>query len=151
MDGYGKRQGWMMRDISTLASLTLHTSLPLYPSILVPIHPPTRVTLPNHPAPENLQAIVSDYETMLISVMRAIVNRYERNTEYPFIDTKLDLITGEDFLANDPIRGKNAIYGWIQGRGLEALAGVPGRPAPRRAGAAAARTPRAMRGPSARR
>ena len=81
------------------------------------------VTLPDHPAHEDLQTIVSDYETMLISVMRAIVNRYERNTEYPFIDTKLDLITGEDFPTDDPIRGKNAIYGWIQGRGLEALAG----------------------------
>jgi hypothetical protein len=28
-----------------------------------------------------------------------------------------------DFPDEDPIRGKGAVYGWIQGRGLEALAG----------------------------
>ena len=33
------------------------------------------------------------------------------------------LITGEDFAQDDPIRGRGAIYGWIQGRGLESLVG----------------------------
>lgn len=41
---------------------------------------------------------------------------------YPFINTKLDIASGEDFAQADPIRGPSVIYSWIQGRGLEALA-----------------------------
>jgi hypothetical protein len=79
--------------------------------------------LPDDPSREDLKAIVSDYEVMLVEVMREIADRYDRSPDYPFVDTKLDLITGEDFRVDDPIRGRDAIYGWIQGRGLEALAG----------------------------
>lgn len=86
--------------------------------------PPYRgALLPKDPTLETLRAILPDYEAMLISIMAAIADRYDRAPDYPFIDTKLDLITGSDFPADDPVRGPNAIYGWIQGRGLEALAG----------------------------
>lgn len=59
--------------------------------------------------------------------MDLVVSRFERDTGYPFVDTKLSTITGEDFPeASDPdldFRGRGAVFGWIQGRGLEALAG----------------------------
>ena len=67
--------------------------------------------------------VIPDYEAMLLSVMSVIADRYEKDSHYPFIDTKIDIWTGQDFPENDPVRGKNTIYGWIQGRGLEALAG----------------------------
>lgn len=41
---------------------------------------------------------------------------------YPFINTKFDLVSGQDFDAGDRLRGERTIYCWIQGRGLEALA-----------------------------
>lgn len=55
-------------------------------------------------------------------MMAEIVARSERSGGQR-IDTKLDLITGRDFDRHDPIRGQGAVYGWIQGRGLESLAG----------------------------
>jgi len=64
-----------------------------------------------------------DYVQMLGCVVAAMLQRYERRGDYHFIDTKLSLRTGEDFPADDPVRGPEVIYGWIQGRGLEALAG----------------------------
>jgi hypothetical protein len=79
--------------------------------------------LPETPTFEQLRIIVSDYTAMLINVMATLADRYERQPDYPFIDTKLDLITGEDFPLDDPVRSRDTIYGWIQGRGLEALAG----------------------------
>ncbi|HCR16653.1 MAG TPA: hypothetical protein DIU35_04145, partial [Candidatus Latescibacteria bacterium] len=75
------------------------------------------------PGRVELDVFVEDYEAMLVEVMKVLADRYERSPDYPFVDTKLDLITGEDFPVEDPIRGRNAVYGWIQGRALEALAG----------------------------
>ncbi len=66
---------------------------------------------------------IADNRIMVLSVLEAILDRYERNREYRFIDTKLSLLDGRDFDAADPVRGRERIYGWIQGRGLEALAG----------------------------
>ena len=68
-------------------------------------------------------AVIADYRRMLLCIIETIVERYERDPDYHFIDTKLSMITGDDFDAGDPIRGKGVIYSWIQGRGLEALAG----------------------------
>ena len=79
--------------------------------------------LSDDPGRAELDAIVEDYKATLVEVMKVLVDRYERSPDYPFVDTKLDLITGEDFPVEDPIRGRNAVYGWIQGRALEALAG----------------------------
>ncbi|MGR3660643.1 MAG: hypothetical protein ACU0CA_05565 [Paracoccaceae bacterium] len=39
-----------------------------------------------------------------------------------FVDTKVNSISGIDYLETDGLRGPNFIYGWIQGRALEALA-----------------------------
>jgi hypothetical protein len=81
------------------------------------------VHLSEAPSTTHLRAAAADYGVIVQAVMEAIVERYEGDDDYPFIDTKLDLITGRDFSADDPIRGRGAIYGWIQGRGLEAVAG----------------------------
>jgi len=81
------------------------------------------IRLPDTPTTADLRAAAADYAAIALTMMAAIIERSEGNGEYPFIDTKLDLITGRDFPRDDPIRGRRAIYGWIQGRGLEALAG----------------------------
>lgn len=81
-----------------------------------------RLLLPPTPTPDQVVATAADYAAMLVAVMSAIADRYERRPAYPFIDTKLDLITGADFPDDDPLRGRGSVYGWIQGRGLEALA-----------------------------
>ena len=81
------------------------------------------VLLPKGPSFRNLRDIVADYETMVVTVMQAIADRHGRWPDYPFVNTKLNLITGEEFDEDDPIKGKGAIYGWIQGRALESLVG----------------------------
>jgi hypothetical protein len=77
--------------------------------------------LPEKTKADDYENVCQDYEHMLVAVMRALADRFD--TDYPFVNTKLSLLTGKDFDANDQIRGRNAVYGWIQGRGLEALAG----------------------------
>ena len=72
---------------------------------------------------QEMEPVKNDYRIMLARVLGIILDRYERDGNYHFINTKLSLITGLDFDEGDPIRGKNTIYPWIQGRGLEALAG----------------------------
>ncbi|MBN1900283.1 hypothetical protein JW926_03040 [Candidatus Sumerlaeota bacterium] len=62
------------------------------------------------------------YARMLISIISWIVERYHRDQDYGWINSKIDLLTGEDFDDGDLLRGKNTVYGWIQGRALEALA-----------------------------
>ena len=69
-----------------------------------------------------IERLAADYRLMLLSVLEAILVRHERQPDYHFIDTKLSLIDGQDFDNKDPILGRNTIYAWIQGRGLEALA-----------------------------
>ncbi len=54
--------------------------------------------------------------------MDAIVERSLRDPAYPWIDTKFSLADGRDFDEEDPIRGRDTVYAWIQGRGLEAVA-----------------------------
>ncbi len=80
-------------------------------------------TLPDQPESGDLHALVPYYQTLLISVMAWIAERYERHPEYPFIDTKIDLMSGEEFGEEDPVRDRGTVYSYIQGRGLEALAG----------------------------
>lgn len=72
---------------------------------------------------DQIRAAVRDHKRTALCVLDQILHRFEAQGDYPFLDTKLSLITGKDFPAGDPIRGKGVIYGWIQGRGLEAMAG----------------------------
>lgn len=75
----------------------------------------------------SLQMLIPACRDATSSGMELVVSRFERNTGYPFVDTKLNTRTGEDFAETDDLatdfRGRSAIFGWIQGRGLEALAG----------------------------
>lgn len=45
-----------------------------------------------------------------------------RSAASDFLDTKVNPITGAEYGASDGLRGPQWVYGWIQGRGLEALA-----------------------------
>lgn len=64
---------------------------------------------------------------MLLTSLTAILDRFEANPDYGFIDTKLDLLSGENFDDTSTpelnFRTSNYVYGWIQGRGLEAMTG----------------------------
>lgn len=79
------------------------------------------------PTLDEIRRTRADYEVMLVTIMDAILERFERDPSYPYINTKLSVLTGADFPEPEDtsrdFRGKTAIYGWIQGRGLEALAG----------------------------
>jgi len=78
------------------------------------------------PALAEIKKLMPFYESMLLNVLKVVLNRYDRDPHYHFIDTKLSVITGRDFDdSSEParnIRGKEIVYSWIQGRGLEALA-----------------------------
>ena len=63
-------------------------------------------------------------ERMILEVMDALLARYEARRAAGFIDTKLDLATGRDFGPADAwYKQPDIIFPWIQGRGLEAMAG----------------------------
>ncbi len=76
---------------------------------------------------EAIAQAIPDYEVMLVAILDAMLERYQRDPAYYFIDTKLSMLTGEDFLTpaddSSDYKGKTAVYGWIQGRGLESLVG----------------------------
>jgi len=74
-----------------------------------------------------LSSLVPDCLTATTDGLEVVLSRFEKDRGYPFINTKLSTITGEDFPEPYDIEadffGKTAVFGWIQGRGLEALAG----------------------------
>ena len=79
--------------------------------------------MPLRPQVHHLESLHRYYTALNLAVLRTIDARFDDS--YPFIDTKLDLASasGSDFNTDDAFRGRNAVYGWIQGRGLESLAG----------------------------
>lgn len=78
--------------------------------------------LPDQPTIADVRSVARDYTAIAFSVMTHIADRYERSPHRGLIDTKFDIRTGKDFSVHDP-RGPHTVYGWIQGRGLEALVG----------------------------
>ncbi len=70
---------------------------------------------------EDIKTVSENYKKILISTMALIADRYERDPDYHWIDTKLNINTGLDFSDRDKLRNKNIVYSWIQGRGLESL------------------------------
>jgi len=74
-----------------------------------------------------LPAFIPDCRAAAAAGMALVVSRFERHPGYPFVDTKLSTINGGDFQepedAGSDFRGRSAVFGWIQGRGMEALAG----------------------------
>ena len=93
--------------------------------------------LPPEPEDQDLRALVEPYQAIIVLQFRAILDRTERSEYYPWIDTKIDLITGKDFPPVHPLLRRDLISGWVQGRGLEAMAGFA-----RVAGALPAATPK---------
>ena len=55
------------------------------------------------------------------STMEMIISRHQKHPSYPYIDVKIDAITGIDYFDEEGIRDSKHIYSWIQGRGLEAI------------------------------
>jgi len=79
-------------------------------------------------APATVLAPLSDcvpaYETMMADTLRLIADRYDRRRR--FLDTKLNITTGQDFPPPGPTRSihdPDIVYGWLHGRALESLAG----------------------------
>lgn len=59
------------------------------------------------------------------SVMTAVLDRSDGADGYPWIDTKIDVITGAPLGHSGgavDLHGRDTVYAWIQGRGIEALA-----------------------------
>ena len=67
------------------------------------------------------------FEIMLFRILRTILERFENDAEYHFVDTKMEITTGRNFdIPSNPetdFKSRDVIFSWIQGRGLEALAG----------------------------
>ncbi len=80
------------------------------------------VYLPSTPSPDDLRLLAEPYRAIIVTQLRAILDRTERSEFYPWIDTKIDLLTGEDLPAHDPLLGRDVASGWVQGRGLETIA-----------------------------
>lgn len=60
-----------------------------------------------------------NYKKIILDVMSYLIKKYDFSYSYPWIDTKFDIMTGKLF--KDELRGKNTVYSWIQGRGLESI------------------------------
>ncbi len=78
--------------------------------------------LSNTPDIREFKGVYQEYRKVLLSSMEFIVDRFERNSRYSWIDTKINIITGKDFSQDDSLGGMDIVYSWIQGRGLESLA-----------------------------
>ncbi len=81
------------------------------------------ILLAESPTAEQLYPAAATYEAIVWANMQLVVDRYNRRPAYPWIDTKFSVITGEDFAQEDLLRGPETVYGMIQGRALESLAG----------------------------
>lgn len=80
------------------------------------------IVLPDRPMGDDLLALVEPYQAIIFTQLRAVLDRTERSEFYPWIDTKIDLITGKDLPADHPLLGRDVVSGWVQGRGLESIA-----------------------------
>jgi hypothetical protein len=66
-----------------------------------------------------LETTRQTYMAMNSQVLNWILSR--SNVAFPFLDTKFHPIELRNYTADDALRGPDYLYGWIQGRGLEAL------------------------------
>jgi len=67
--------------------------------------------------------MVSYLKEIIYSNVSSVVERCDKHEDYIWIDTKYNVIDGLEYQIDDKIHGQNTIYAWIQGRGIEALAG----------------------------
>lgn len=69
------------------------------------------------------EAIAADCRRLILANLAMILDRAEAYPDYPYVNTKLRVADCRDFFdSGDPIRGRGVVFGWIQGRGVEALA-----------------------------
>ena len=59
-------------------------------------------------------------DELLVETCAVVLDRFDAAPNYPFIDTKFNAATGEEF--TEPPKNRDFVYSWIQGRGLEAMA-----------------------------
>ena len=78
--------------------------------------------LPSVPSKEDLRSLTPWVHSLLQKGFSVILERAQRDPSFPWLDMKFSPLDGKDFINDDPIRGKERVYSWIQGRGLEALA-----------------------------
>lgn len=74
--------------------------------------------------PDWMRDAARRYESCNRATLRWLVARDDPGAG--FLDTKVHSITGQDYDATSGLRGPGYTYGWIQGRGLEALATFAG-------------------------
>jgi hypothetical protein len=84
------------------------------------------VLLPAEPSADDLHVLLEPYQALIVTQFQTILARTELSSTYPWLDTKINLLTGEDYPADDPLFGHDLVSGWVQGRGLEALVGFAG-------------------------
>ena len=77
--------------------------------------------LPAEPDIDSIRTVAPFYRKWFTDVVTWIVARHARQWDSGFLDTKYDVIRRRDFPSADPFRGTQAVFGWIQGRGLESL------------------------------
>ena len=68
----------------------------------------------------------SGYERILLETMDVIIERFLKNGDYSFVDTKIDIFTGKDIariVGGVDVFGRDTVYSWIQSRAVEALCG----------------------------
>jgi mannose/cellobiose epimerase-like protein (N-acyl-D-glucosamine 2-epimerase family) len=78
--------------------------------------------LPDTPTAGDLRRLVEPYQAIIVTQLRAVIDRTERSKHYPWIDTKINLTTGEELPPAHPLLGRDLVSGWVQGRGLESVA-----------------------------
>ncbi|MBO4392925.1 MAG: hypothetical protein J5800_01160 [Spirochaetales bacterium] len=71
---------------------------------------------------KNQYSLLEKLKKAIDNTMAFEASRFIEHPEYGWINTKIDAITGEDHFPDEGVRGRNTVYCWIQGRGLEALA-----------------------------
>jgi len=87
---------------------------------------PVITMTPTTPKPLDARALRQDIADLVRANIDYMVSRWEAKGRPEWLDTKVDIATGTDFATSDrcgTVHGPDVVYGWIQGRGLEALAG----------------------------
>ncbi len=69
------------------------------------------------------KSYVADFVPLIRENLRFVLQRMGPAHGNGLVDTKYDIINARDFDEFGTIRSKEVVYGWIQGRALEALAG----------------------------
>ena len=64
------------------------------------------------------------FHEIIVKSMQLILDRFEKSADdYGFIDTKFNIVSQAEFDSSEPFMQRDYIFGWIQGRALESLAG----------------------------